>query len=60
MEVGELVQEVKTAILAYQWESDDPLFSQIDLELATTRETRLAIRSLRPCKKLPPPGHIRV
>ena len=38
MEVGELVQEVKTAIRAYQWEFDDLLFSQIDLELATTLE----------------------
>ena len=38
MEVGELVQEVKTAIRAYQWEFDDLLFSQIDFELATTLE----------------------
>ena len=38
MEVGELVQEVKTAIRAYQWEFDDLLFNEIDLELATTLE----------------------
>ena len=38
MEVGELVQEVKTAIRAYQWEFDDLVFGQVDLELATTLE----------------------
>jgi hypothetical protein len=38
VEVWQLVQEVKTAIRAYQWEFDDLIFSQVDLELTATLE----------------------